>query len=246
MAQPEISGTGVGRPVMPYGSDGSNWLALLVDALGRLQVDAEVDNFPADPATQTTLASCLTALQSLQNLVGALHDVGLDELDVQVITSVLPTDAATQTTLAATLTALQSIQNLVGALHDVGLDELDVRVEGFDPVPTDPINEFADGVSAASGTLTTVVSYTVTTAKTLYLTDLFLSDQTGAAGIEFESILQYGAANKLIGRAAAGADYKVHLRTPLKAVAETVITLRTYQWSGVAKNFAGNIIGFEV
>lgn len=63
MTQPEIPGTDLGKVIMLYGSDGSNWIALLIDALGRLQVDAEIDNFPADPATQTTLAALLTELQ---------------------------------------------------------------------------------------------------------------------------------------------------------------------------------------
>lgn len=62
MAQPEIPGTAIGRPVMPYGSDGSKWIALLVDVLGRLQVDATIDNLPSDLATQTTLAALLVEL----------------------------------------------------------------------------------------------------------------------------------------------------------------------------------------
>lgn len=130
MAQPSIPGTDVGKVATVYGSDGTNWIALLVSALGKLQVEIDASVLPTDAATETTLASALTALQSLQNLVGALHDVGLDELDVQVIASALPTDAATQTTLAAALTALQSIQNLVGALGAVDLDRL--RVESKD------------------------------------------------------------------------------------------------------------------
>lgn len=130
MAQPEIGGTGKGIPRMFYGSDGSKWIALLVDALGALQVDVSSIPLPTDAATETTLASALTALQSIQNLVGALHDVGLDELDVQVIASALPTDAATQTTLALCLTALQKIDDLQNALGSVATDLL--RVESKD------------------------------------------------------------------------------------------------------------------
>lgn len=38
MAQPTIPGTGVGRPQMPYGSDGSNWYAIRLDSDGKIQV----------------------------------------------------------------------------------------------------------------------------------------------------------------------------------------------------------------
>lgn len=40
---------------------------------------------PSGAATQSTLASLLTSLQSLQNIVGALADVNVDELRVNVI-----------------------------------------------------------------------------------------------------------------------------------------------------------------
>jgi len=111
MVQPLIRGKKEGKPRMIFGSDGTDWIAALIDALGHLQVDVVGSGLPSGAATQVTLAACLTALQSLQNLVGALHDVGLDELDVQVAASVLPTGAATETSLEACETALEIIDD---------------------------------------------------------------------------------------------------------------------------------------
>lgn len=102
---------------------------VLCDASGHLQIDVLESALPSGAATATNQATIITAVQSLQNLVGALHDVGVDEIDVNVDSSVLPTGAGTSANQATIITALQSLQNLVGALHDVGVDELDVIVE---------------------------------------------------------------------------------------------------------------------
>jgi len=147
----EIKGVpvGGGKFVFPLGTDGTDWYGVLVDTAGRLQVDLVNLDDIGDIATQTTLASALTALQSLQNLVGALHDVGLDELDVQVAVSALPTGAATETTLADLNTrigdetspavgtvnyqldeiddVLDTIQDLRNVLDSVGTDEARTR-----------------------------------------------------------------------------------------------------------------------
>lgn len=131
---------------------------LLCDAQGHLQVDVLSSALPSGAATATNQATIITAVQSLQNLVGALHDVGVDELDVVVASSALPSGAATETTLGLVkdrlgaltspaggstnklltdaLTALQLIDNLYGALHSQHTDELDVVVESS-ALPTD-------------------------------------------------------------------------------------------------------------
>lgn len=76
-------------------------------------VSAAALPLPSGAATATNQGTEITALQSIQNLVGALHDVGVDELDVQVIASALPADAATQTTLALVLTELATLNSTV-------------------------------------------------------------------------------------------------------------------------------------
>lgn len=159
MAQPEIEGAGPGKLAMIYGSDGTDWIAALIDALGHLQVDVVASGLPSGGATEATLASALTALQSLQNLVGALHDVGLDELDVQVIASALPTGAATETTLDAIKTAVELIDDLRGALGSVDTDDLQVDVK---TVPYPGLGSLGDalqwGAVSSSATWTEVLS----------------------------------------------------------------------------------------
>lgn len=96
---------------------------------GTQPVSAASLPLPSGAATSANQATEITTLQSLQNLVGALHDVGLDELDVQVIASALPSDAATATNQATIITAVEKIDDLRGALDSVGTDELDVNIE---------------------------------------------------------------------------------------------------------------------
>lgn len=162
----------IGDPAQIYFKDGiwaydataKAWVKLQADDNGYLKVaeTSPISGF-ATAANQTTM---ITALQSLQNLVGALHDVGLDELDVNVLSSVLPTNAALDATVQAVrdrigaltspaagstnklltdaLTALQLIDDLRGALDSVASDELltifhsqDVDVEVKQQAPAD-------------------------------------------------------------------------------------------------------------
>lgn len=131
--------------------DGDDFRNVLCDIAGHLQIDVLESALPSGAATAANQATIITAVQSLQNLVGALHDVGIDELDVIVESSALPTGAATETTvglvkdrigalsgpaggstnklLTDALTALQLIDDLYGALHSQNTDELVVRGE---------------------------------------------------------------------------------------------------------------------
>lgn len=135
-----------------YNSSDNKWYLVRGTDGGALKVTSPDWPLPTGAATDAKQTTMITALQSLQNLVGALHDVGVDEIDVNVISTAgasgyaldgsidevaarigEPGEAAAGTLIKRveeTLTALQSIQNLVGALHDVGLDELDVNIVG--------------------------------------------------------------------------------------------------------------------
>jgi len=264
VAQPEIEGAGPGKLAMIFGSDGTDWIAALIDALGHLQVDVVASGLPSGGATEATLASALTALQSIQNLVGALHDVGLDELDVQVIASALPTDAATQTTLASALTALQSIQNLVGALHDVGLDELDVNVV---TVPYPGLGDLADasryGALTSSATFTEVLSTTgpgiiewvdfATNYKAAEFSvvldgeDLLLLERDGStyARVSPEQLNEVGGESGMWAEDLYDATndyYHLHLKRPMHYKATIVVRVR--QQSGVDKN-VGCLVGYR-
>lgn len=81
MAQPELTGQGKGRAVQLFGSDGTKWIAALIDALGHFQVDVVASGLPTGAATQATLALALTALQVIdgfadaQNLLFGYNDV---------------------------------------------------------------------------------------------------------------------------------------------------------------------------
>ena len=119
-------------------------------------------------------------------------------------------------------------------------------VIGFDPVPSSPVAELDLSVVVATGTWVEVVSYTVTTDKTFYLTDLFLTDGTAAAGIEFFYRVRVGGAVKIQGRIPAGHSLRDHLGTPLKVTSAVAATIEAYQWSGGDKTFHGGVLGFEV
>jgi len=125
----------VGEPIATVGNlagvcghDGTDWIKLLVDEDGKLQITVDTSGLPSGAATSANQVTMITALQLIDDLRNALDSVGTDELDVNVEASVLPTGAATSANQATEITALQSIQNLVGALHDVGIDELDINI----------------------------------------------------------------------------------------------------------------------
>jgi len=166
-------------------------------------------------------------------------------LQIDVVTTALPTGAATAANQATMITALQLIDDLRAALDSVATDELDTHVEGFDPVPSSPVDTYV-GASIPNAAETAVVSYTVTTGKTFYITDIMVFETTGAAGVEFWSQLLIAGAGKLGARVPAGNSLREHLNTPIKATSAQLVELSAYQWSGGAKSFYGNIIGFEV
>jgi len=140
-----------GKVVVLHFYDGTDVQYVGSGAGHRLPVDVEAIVLPSGAATAVNQATIITAIQSLQNLVGALDSVGIDEIDVNVEASVLPSGAATDTVvqairdrigaltspaagstnklLADMLTALQLIDDLRGALDSVDTDELVVNVD---------------------------------------------------------------------------------------------------------------------
>ncbi len=82
MTQPTIDGTGHGIPRTIFGSDGSNWYAILVDSDGHVKIDVVSTTLPTDAATQTTLALVKTAVEKIDDLQGALGSVATDILRV--------------------------------------------------------------------------------------------------------------------------------------------------------------------
>lgn len=76
------------------------WYVAASDSAGYQIVKVVTSTLPTGAATETTLASVLTALQKIDDLQGALDSVGTDELDVNVEASVLPTGASTEASLA--------------------------------------------------------------------------------------------------------------------------------------------------
>lgn len=109
MTQPTLEGTGHGKPVTLYASDGSDWYAILVDSDGHVKVDVVTTALPTGAATAANQATMITALQLIDDLRAALASVATDQLRADVISSALPTDAATQTTLAG-------MQSQIGAV----------------------------------------------------------------------------------------------------------------------------------
>jgi len=79
------------------GNDGTDWLKVLVDADGKLIIEVDTCALPSGAATSAHQLTMITALQSLQNLVGALHDVGLDELDIRFAGQAVDVEVKQQT-----------------------------------------------------------------------------------------------------------------------------------------------------
>jgi len=80
----EVEAPYIGKLTTLLGWDGVNFRAVSVDGAGQLQMVVIDSALPVGAATAAAQATQLIALQSIQNLVGALNDVGLDELRVLV------------------------------------------------------------------------------------------------------------------------------------------------------------------
>jgi len=119
-------------------------------------------------------------------------------------------------------------------------------VIGFDPVPSSPVRAFTENIAVNTTTWTTIKTYTVTTGKTLYLTDFFIHYQEALAGIDFFVRIQAGGSTIWGGRPKGGGICSEHLSTPIKATSEQVLTLQVYHWVGSTKAFQGGMLGFEV
>jgi hypothetical protein len=199
----------MGEPIAEVGSlaglcghDGTDWIKVLVDSDGKLQI--EVD------------------------------------------TSALPTGAATAENQITMITALQLIDDLRNALDSVGTDELDVNVEAFDPVPTNPVGDSPIAISVATSTWVDIGSLTVSTGKTLYLTDFFISDGSSSAGVEFYYRVYADGAIQISGHMGAGFGVAEHMSTPIKATSGNEVAIHVYQWSGAARWYQAGFVGFEV
>lgn len=152
--------TGYGEEAGICGHDGTDWIKVLVDDLGKLQIEIATSALPDGAATSANQTTMITALELIDDLRGALDSVGTDELDVNVEASVLPTDAATQTTLASVLSELQSL-----------LTELQLKA---DLTETQPVS--AASLPLPSGAATSANQTTMITALEL------IDDLQGALG----------------------------------------------------------------
>jgi len=112
MTQPKIEGVGHGIPVMPFFSDGADWIAALIDGDGHLQVDIISSALAADAATETTLA----------------------EVSARIGDESSPASGTTNKLLTDALTALQKIDDLQNALASVASDLLRVEAEDGDKI----------------------------------------------------------------------------------------------------------------
>lgn len=182
MAQPKIEGGEEGIPRMPFGSDGSDWYAILVDSDGHIHIDIETSGLPSGAATEATLAEinnrigdesapatgtvnkqladAVTALQLIDDLRNALASVATDQLRADIISSALPSGAATSAKQDTMITALQLIDDLRNALGSVATDLLRVeskdgdKLVGFESVVEEGLSDtnLATGTNTLDGT----------------------------------------------------------------------------------------------
>lgn len=126
------------------------------------------------------LQACRDSLAALEALLGALHDVGDDEIDVRVVSSALPALAATAAHQVTQNASLATIATLEEALESVATDRLIVRGEDqvfslravlcrlYDGIITDPLGYVSVGPVGANQywAITTIFAFNRTTATT--------------------------------------------------------------------------------
>ncbi len=136
MTQPKIEGVGHGKPVMPFGSDGTDWYAFLIDTLGHLQVDVISAALGSGAATETTLALIKGYVDNLETLLSGGLPAALDTGALKTKEQSPLTGFATSANQATMITALQLIDDLRAALGSVNTDDLQVDVK-TSALPTD-------------------------------------------------------------------------------------------------------------
>ena len=97
---PNVKGDTIGRIYTLLAYDGTDFIPVTVDSDGHLQMD---NLSPVDVSALATHAkqdTMITALQTIDDLAGALGSVNTDDIQVDVKTSGLPTGAATESTLS--------------------------------------------------------------------------------------------------------------------------------------------------
>ncbi len=108
------------------------------------------------------------------------------------------------------------------------------------------VAELGGFISVGSGAWVTIITYTVTTNKTFFLTDLYATEHEVVGGMQYLVDLLEGANVKLNMRGAPAAPLAEHFNTPIKFTSGQDVKLNVYQWSGANKQFRGALIGFEV
>jgi len=111
------------------GRSGTDWVKLLADALGHLQVDV-VDSGGSDLGDVVSwLQALLVELTKKLDTSDINIESGSKDLQVDVKSSALPTGAATSDNQTTMITALQLIDDLRNALGSVNTDDLQVDVK---------------------------------------------------------------------------------------------------------------------
>lgn len=132
MGQLKIDGTGHGKPVMPFGSDGTDWYALLIDALGHLQVDVVSAALGSGGATEATLLLIKGYVDTLETLLAGGLPAALDTGALKTKEQSPLTGFATSANQATMITALQLIDDLRNALGSVATDKVLVASKSGD------------------------------------------------------------------------------------------------------------------
>lgn len=140
MTQPKIEDVGHGKPVMPFGSDGTDWYAFLIDALGHLQVDVVSAALGTGGATETTLLLIKGYVDTLETLLSGGLPAALDTGALKTKEQTPLTGFATSANQTTMITALQLIDDLRNALGSVNTDDLQVDVK-TSALPTDAATE---------------------------------------------------------------------------------------------------------
>jgi len=124
--------------------DGKKYYTLIVDTDGHLQIDVLSNVFDPDAATEATLASILVDTSRIKLLVDALESEGIDELRVNVESTVQPPSPTSVVSGKDTITAAGTHEQMA----NVACKSVTIRALSTN---TGIIYLGPDGVTAATG-----------------------------------------------------------------------------------------------
>ena len=259
---PVVLDNDAGERVLLYGADGATLRKVVVDSSGRLVVVGPGGSGALTvSATDLDIRNLAKAQDELYAVLrtdaGAAYDartrswtitetvpVSATDLDIRNLTKALDELYAVLRDDSGTAYDARRIQGIDGST------QRQVIVDGggrlYIAAPASPIRQHGDASVATGSSYVTILSYTVTSGKTLYVHSLYAVDITDTSPVAISVRLELAGSPFFIGSAAAAAGLAVPFPSPVNAGAGVAVTITARHAAAGSRTIAGGFVGYEI